>query len=59
MTEIIILVVTVGLIAYDIYAAANKKDGDTITQVILKWSTKYPVVPFVFGFLMGHFFGDF
>lgn len=55
----IIVFVTIALILYDIVVAFFEPRGDTITQVIQKYSQKYPVIPFVFGFLMGHFYGDF
>lgn len=55
----VIIAVTVALILFDIVVAVFKPAGDTITQVIQKYSMKYPVIPFAFGFLMGHFYGDF
>lgn len=58
-TIVIIVFITIALILYDIYAAVDGEEGNTITQVIQKYSLKYPVIPFAFGFLMGHFFGDF
>lgn len=56
-TEIVIIVITVLILVWDGYLYADKKDGNSITQVVIKWSTKIPFIPFVFGFLMGHLFG--
>ena len=58
MTVLIIVGVTVALIIYDIIIAYTKKDR-TITQVLQKYSRQYPIIPFGFGLLFGHLFGDF
>jgi hypothetical protein len=41
------------LLIYEVYALKTIKTGDTITELIQK---QRPLVPFAFGFLMGHFF---
>lgn len=46
--------VTVLLIAWDIYAAANKERGDTISEVVLGFARRHPVIPFLLGVLAGH-----
>ena len=58
ITLAVIIGATVALIAYDIWAAWDDEQP-TITQAIQKYSRQYPVIPFAFGFLMGHLFGDF
>ena len=59
LTITIIVAVVVLVILFDIVAAATKPDGDTITQVIQKYSQRYPIIPFAFGLLAGHLYGDF
>lgn len=40
--------------AYEFYALKTKEDGDTISELIWKWSRR-PLVPFAVGMLVGHF----
>lgn len=54
VTHLVLIAVSVGLIAADIYWASNSEDGDTISEVILKYAQRYSVIPFLFGVLMGH-----
>lgn len=43
------------LLIYEIYAIKSSKKGDTISEGI--WSaSKRPIIPFIFGVVMGHFF---
>lgn len=56
ITIVLIIGTIVGLGAWDIYAAANEIKGDTISAIILNSSKRNPIIPFLFGFLMGHFF---
>lgn len=53
---IIISVLIIGGI--DIVLAITRGKDATISVVITKWSKQYPAIPFAFGFLMGHFFGQ-
>ena len=46
----------IALALYDVYVAMNKKEGDTISEVIRNNSYKYPIVSFVAGFICGHWF---
>ena len=55
MTEIVILVTTFLVIGYDIYAAADREQK-TISRVMLEAARRYPIVPFAWGVLMGHWF---
>lgn len=50
----ILAVVTILLIAWDVYAATNKERGDTISEVVLAFARRHPVIPFLMGVLMGH-----
>jgi hypothetical protein len=43
------------IIVFDVCMAKRGK-GDTISDVILGNSLRYPVIPFLFGVLMGHLF---
>ena len=52
----ILLVTGVIFIVWDLYVAANPTPGDTISEVILDFSRRHAMIPFVFGVLMGHFF---
>lgn len=47
---------TVALFVYELWAAANARPGDTITEIVKAGARKSWAVPFAFGFLMGHFF---
>lgn len=57
LTASIIIIVTVGLLAYDVWVKAKDPTGDsTISWVVLTSSKRWPVIAFAFGFLMGHLF---
>lgn len=45
------------LIAYDIYAVLKGKS--TISWIVFDTSRKWPIVPFLFGFLVGGLAGHF
>lgn len=55
-TKLVIVVTIALLIAWDIFVAAEPQDGDTISELVLGFALKHPVIPFAFGVLMGHFF---
>ncbi len=44
------------LLTYEAYALLNKVGGDTSSEFIWAASNKYPMVPFLFGLVVGHFF---
>lgn len=44
-----------GLLIYETVALLNRKEGDTISEIHWRLAQRYPVVPFAFGVLMGHF----
>lgn len=50
----IILAVTAALIIWDIVLAIRPPAEDTISEVIRKHAHKYPLIPFAFGVIMGH-----
>ena len=46
----------VALIAYEVYTLANKEDNDTLSESTWRVTARQPIVPFLSGVLMGHFF---
>jgi len=56
LTKIILLVSAAALGLYDIVALVKGGGEATISVVILEASHNYPIIPFLFGVLMGHFF---
>lgn len=57
VTITFIIAVTLIILAYDVYALKKSiKTEYTISYVIAKASIKNPIIPFIFGVLMGHFF---
>ena len=55
MTIGILIAVTLFLIGWDVWVYFSPGEGDTISEVLLFFST-HPILPFSFGVLMGHFF---
>jgi len=55
MTTIFVIASTVIIIAYDIYAAADR-DELTISQLMNRSARKWPMIPFAWGVLIGHWF---
>jgi hypothetical protein len=43
-------------LAYDAYALYKGGVENTISVRIIRWSKLYPILPFMMGILMGHFF---
>ena len=42
--------------AYDIYAAYFLPTGSTVSAVLQEWAIKFPAMPLVIGFVLGHLF---
>jgi hypothetical protein len=55
-TKVILLVVAVGLVLWDVFVAAEPTPGDTISEVMLRWALRHPVIPFAIGVVCGHVF---
>jgi hypothetical protein len=55
-TKRIILIGLVSWGLWDIYVASNSMKGDTISEIVLAWAWKRPIVPFITGVVMGHLF---
>jgi hypothetical protein len=54
--EYIFGLLILGLFIYEFFALASSRRGDTISEIIWDVTKKYPLIPFLFGMLMGHFF---
>jgi hypothetical protein len=55
-TILVIVCSVLGIAAYDVVPAFNKKKGDTISEVLLHASKKRPILACVWGILTGHLF---
>jgi tellurite resistance protein TehA-like permease len=51
-----ILIALIGLLGLEAWTLLNKEDNDTISEVIQNKSRDWLMIPFGFGFLMGHWF---
>lgn len=56
ITEIVVGAAAGGLLIYDGVVIWKTKDKVSISQLVWDLSAKRPILPFAFGFLMGHFF---
>lgn len=57
VTIIFMVAVTLVILAFDLYALRkSEKTEYTISYIIAKASLKNPLIPFMFGVLMGHWF---
>jgi hypothetical protein len=54
----VIMACAVILIAYDFWVGFTYGGDYTESWIILQYSHSYPVIPFAFGFLMGHLFAN-
>lgn len=44
------------LLVYEYLALRNRREGDTISEIVWAATTRRPLVPFAGGLLCGHFF---
>ncbi len=56
-TERVLIVGTILVLLWDVLLYLDKREGNSITQVIIAKSKQYPIIAFALGFLMGHFYG--
>jgi hypothetical protein len=56
LTTIIIVAITAFLIVWDVYAILKGGVESSISSIIIVHSHEYPILPFAFGVLCGHFF---
>ena len=52
----VVMTFLLGLIAYDAWACNDRKHHETISEMVTKASSRYLMIPLIFGILMGHFF---
>lgn len=52
----VFLALIVAMFLYEFVAMSNRAPGDTISEIIWKVTANYPILPFLTGFLCGHFF---
>lgn len=57
ITILIVILVVVLLGAYDVFALCEWGVSATISHQIILWSHSYPIIAFLFGLLIGHFYG--
>lgn len=55
-TRKVVLGATAALLAYEGWTLVNKEPEDTISETIWDGAKDRPLIPFLFGLLMGHFF---
>lgn len=53
---VILLVAGIVVGAWDIWVTAIGRPLDTVSRTLWDWSTMYPILPFVFGVIIGHVF---
>jgi hypothetical protein len=56
ITVIGILVAIIGLLGLEFWTLSNNTEDDTISEVVQSTSHKWIFIPFLTGFLMGHWF---
>lgn len=56
LVEIAIIVITGFILVWDAYLYLDKKEGNTISQVIIAKTKEKPWIPLLWGILMGHWF---
>lgn len=56
LTQIIIIVVIAIVLAIDLVLYLVRGDDATISRTLLKLAQGWPIVPLLFGILMGHLF---
>lgn len=59
LATVIILGTIVFWVGSDVYLLMKSGKQATISVTMYTTSKQYPIVPFLFGVLMGHFFGGF
>jgi len=64
MSTLVLAAAVVLALVYEVYWIVTESrsggaiQGQTISEIVWHVSLKRPVVPFAFGFLMGHFFAQ-
>ncbi len=55
LTASVVMLTIVVLALYDVYAFTEGGTEGTISHLLMTWGYNYPMVPFVGGVLVGHF----
>lgn len=53
-TEMAVAAIAAGIMIWDGFLAFNRRQGDTISEIMRSWAKTNPLVPFLWGALMGH-----
>ena len=56
MTDTVWVIAIVGLLIYEGYTIANKKQGDTLSESVWRIAYRRPLIPFLAGMVCGHWF---
>jgi len=56
LSKIFMGLVTIAIIAYDIWVAVEPTRGDTISEIMSGLGYNLPIIPYAWGVLMAHFF---
>ena len=56
MVEGVVLLLTALILAWDIGLWIDQIEGNTISEIVRSRSQSHPLVPFLIGMLMGHWF---
>jgi hypothetical protein len=55
-TDFVVCSSVIILLVWEAWTLTNKKQNDTISESIWRVAYKRPLIPFLVGMLMGHFF---
>lgn len=56
LTTIFISFTVLSIVAFDVWIIVKKGKKESISAHIIRYSHKYPSVPFILGFVAGHLF---
>lgn len=56
ITLLFIVLLVAAIAIFDVWVIAKKGKQESISAYIIRWSHKYPSIPFLIGFVAGHLF---
>jgi len=56
ITRSVILVCLLALCGWDVFVAWNGVPGDTVSEMVFNFARHHPTIPFLLGYVCGHFF---
>lgn len=56
LTTLFLIILVVLVASFDVFVIAKKGKQESISAHIIRYSHKYPSIPFLLGFLCGHLF---